>query len=197
MYNTDFPRFVLLLVIVFSGITLKSQTTKEAVILYNSKPVLAEITTEGSVNKIISEEPDFLKGFTLKVMDYGQVVADQQNKANKPSNPVVSITTAPASQAYAVESHDFKSIPFEAEYATLSDLAIERLDEVISHLKTHTGSKIVLRSLSLKDDSLINKNRLNSIQTYLKIRGIDIQRVSFESLVGDLNANEIKVHFLD
>ncbi|MBL0099716.1 MAG: hypothetical protein IPP49_06395 [Saprospiraceae bacterium] len=91
MYNTDFPRFVLLLVIVFSGITLKSQTTKEAVILYNSKPVLAEITTEGSVNKIISEEPDFLKGFTLKVMDYGQVVADQQNKANKPSNPVVSI----------------------------------------------------------------------------------------------------------
>ena len=52
------------------GYTIYSQESKEAVILYNTKPVLAEITKDGSVLQIVRDEPDFLEGFTLEVPDY-------------------------------------------------------------------------------------------------------------------------------
>ena len=78
MTYTNFPRFVFLLSIIMVGNTLHSQSTKEAVILYNSQAVLAQITKDGEVKEIIQDEPDYLKGFTIKIQDYGQFVANQQ-----------------------------------------------------------------------------------------------------------------------
>ena len=88
MNNTNFPQILLVFIAMFSQEFAFGQATKEAVILYNSLPVKAEITTDGNVNRIISEEPDFLKGFTLKVQDYGQFVA--QTEAPKKNDPVAS-----------------------------------------------------------------------------------------------------------
>jgi outer membrane protein OmpA-like peptidoglycan-associated protein len=188
MISTNFPRFVLLSVSLLTGITLFSQNTKEAVILYNSQPVKAEITSDGNVNKIISEVPDFLKGFTLKVQDYGQFIAEKQDTKSE--------TIVPSSQSYAIVGKEFKLVRFEPTFATLSDEAIVELDKIIAHLRQEPNEKAVLVTLSRLESALISKNRQNSIRTYLKIRGIDPERVLFESLLGEKDVDEVKVHFL-
>jgi outer membrane protein OmpA-like peptidoglycan-associated protein len=188
MKSTNFPRFVIMLTTMGISLFVSAQTTKEVVILYNSKPVLAEVTIGGDVTKIIKDDPDFLKGFTLSIQDYGQFIA--QNKDITPES-----IKPPQSTVHTLASDQLKTIPFDAGYATLSDLAISKLDEVVYYLRKNPESKIVLRTLSIQNEALINKNRLNSVKTYLKIRGIDTSRISFESLVGDRNADEIKVLF--
>jgi len=78
MTSTSFPRFVLLLAIILVGNALPAQSIKEAVILYNSQAVLAKISTDGEVKEIIRDESGYLQGFTLKVQDYGQFLANQE-----------------------------------------------------------------------------------------------------------------------
>lgn len=187
MNNTNFPQFVLLFVLFMASLTVTSQDTKNAIILYNSKAVEAEITSDGNVNKIISEQPDYLKGFTLKVQDYGQFIASESTKVEK--QPA-------SSQAYSIFSSDYKLVKFEQNHATLSDEAINLLEEIVLHLRNAKGENVVLVSLSTLESGLITKNRLNSIRSYFKIRGIDPERVKIESLHGEIDVNEIKIHFL-
>lgn len=164
------------------------QTTKEAVILYNSLPVKAEITSDGNVNRVISEEPDFLKGFTLKVQDYGQLVA-QREEVQK-VNPVAS------SQSYSINAGELASVKFDPDYATLSDETISTLDQIIALLKADNQAKISLETISKLNTALISANRFNSIRTYLKIKGIDSNRISFQSLVGDTDVNQVKIYLI-
>lgn len=186
MNNTNFPQFVLMLVFSLTGLTLSAQEIKEAVILYNTQPVKAEITADGTVNRIISEAPDHLKGFKLKEQDYGQFIENQKK----------SVVPVAKSQPYAIVSNEQSVVKFEIGYATLSDDAIDILDKVVMHLRTNPNEKAVLVSLSKLNNSPITKNRLNSIRSYLKIRGIDTERVLIESLLGDLDIDEIKINYL-
>ena len=137
MLSTNFPRFVLMLIITMVSLSLSSQNSKEVVILYNTKPVLAEVTPSGNVNKIIRDEPDFLQGFTLLIQDYGQFIAKQDTKKSD-KDEVISVK-----QSFVAESNDFLNIPFESGFATLTDKAIERLDEAIKYFKTNPDQKII------------------------------------------------------
>ena len=184
--NTNFPQFVLLFVLTLTNMTLFAQDTKEAVILYNTQPVRAEITTDGQVNRIIREEPDYLKGFQLKIQDYGQFIEKQ-------SEPLVN---APKSQPYAIFASDYKLVKFETNHATLSDDAIDVLEAIVVNMRSTPELRIVLVSLSKLDNSLVTKNRLNSIRSYFKIRGIDTSRILIESLLGEIDVDEIKIHHL-
>ncbi|MBK6497939.1 MAG: hypothetical protein IPJ39_03885 [Saprospiraceae bacterium] len=188
MNNTNFPQILLVFIAMFSQEFAFGQATKEAVILYNSLPVKAEITTDGNVNRIISEEPDFLKGFTLKVQDYGQFVA--QTEAPKKNDPVAS------SQSYSINAGELASVKFDPDYATLSDETISTLDQIIALLKDDNQAKISLETISKLNTALVSKNRFNSIRTYLKIRGIDPERISFQSLVGDTDVNQVKIYLI-
>ncbi|MBK8516407.1 MAG: hypothetical protein IPL55_09025 [Saprospiraceae bacterium] len=186
MLNTNSPRFVLMLIIMMVGLSLNSQT-KEAVILYNTKPVLAEITLTGNVNKIIKDEPDFLDGFTLKVQDYGQFISSEPQITDGKTTTAVLMNVP--------ESSDFLNIPFESGYATLSDDAITKLDKLVNYLKLNTGQKLIMRTLSKFADSALNTNRLNSIKTYLKIKGLSPDSIRFETLSGNVDVNEVKISF--
>lgn len=189
MLSTSSPRFVLMLVLTMISLSLYSQNTKEAVILYNTKPVLAEITQSGNVNKIIRDEPDFLKGFTLMIQDYGQFVADQEKKKSGADN------VTPVAQTEFIEKADFLNIPFETGFATLTDKAIEKLDDAIKFFRKNPGQKIVLRTLSKNSDSILSLNRINSIRTYLRIKGLSPDIVRFETLTGDADLDEVKITF--
>jgi hypothetical protein len=167
---------------------MRSQDTKDAIILYNTKPVLAEITTNGDVNKIIREEPDFLKGFTLKIQDYGQFLAQQD--AGKSSKETLGITSQTNSKPQVF--NDFLNIPFDDDYATLTDNAIKKLDETIKFLKENKIKKVILRTLSVNKNDIINTNRLNSIKTYFKIRGASLD-VIFENLTGLVDVDEVRI----
>ncbi len=190
MTYTNFPRFVFLLSIIMVGNTLHSQSTKEAVILYNSQAVLAQITKDGEVKEIIQDEPDYLKGFTIKIQDYGQFVANQQTM--KSDQKVV----LPSVKTFSEIDDNYISVPFESGYATLSDLAISRLDEVIGELRKSPSARVIIRTLSTKKDALIDKNRINSVRTYFKIRGIAQERLSYETLSGDRDIDEVKINYI-
>ena len=186
MFNTNSPRFVVLLTAMLLSLTVAGQQTKEALILYNTQPVKAEVTSTGEVVKVISQEPDQLQGFTLKVMDYAKYL-DEANKEKQ---------TLPASQAYSIESVDGILVPFDSGHATLSDVAISRLDEVIRELNADSRAVALIRTFSVINESPLHKNRLSSIKTYFKIRGIGESRFVFENLIGERNFDEIKISFL-
>lgn len=190
MKSTNFPRFVVLLTIAFVSNALHAQTTKDAIILYNSQPVKAEINSNGDVLRIISEEPDYLKGFTLKIQDYGQFISEL-NKGTTDDQGMIS-----SNKIAFEESDDFISVPFDHGFATLSDMAIKRLDDVILYLKSNPSSKVVIRTLSTHKDALLDKNRINSVRTYFKIRGITSERLSYEALLGDKDIEEVKINYI-
>lgn len=189
MNNTNFPQIVFLCLAFAWCNTTYTQDTKEAVILYNSQPVKAEITTDGNVNQIISEEPDFLKGFTLKVQDYGQFVEAQPNLFEKEKVLL-------NSQSYTIQSKEVASIRFTPSFATLSDEAISSLDGIIAILRTEPNTKINLETIARLDDGIVSKNRFNTIKTYLKLKGIDSDRISFDTLIGDKEVHDVKIYFL-
>jgi hypothetical protein len=168
-----------------------AQDTKESVILYNSVPVRAEITSDAEIKRVIKEEPDYLKGFSLKIQDYGQFV--DQGKAK-----VVTVTEALPSEQNGtgkVEEAVFVEIVFDPGFATLSDQSVDRLDAIIKRLKNEPDLTVLMRALSLKTDGSVTKNRLNSIKTYFKLRGIAQERVLIEKLQGDRDADEVKIFY--
>lgn len=168
-----------------------AQETKESVILYNSVPVRAEITSDAEIKRVIKEEPDYLKGFSLKIQDYGQFV-DQGKPQVVTSAEDLSKETEVTGK---VEESGFVEIIFDPGFATLSDQSVERLDAVVKRLKNENTLNVLLRALSLKTDGSVTKNRLNSIKTYLKLRGIAQERVIIEKLQGDRDADEVKIFY--
>lgn len=189
MTSTNFPRFVLLLAIILVNNALQAQSTKDAVILYNSVPVLAEISSDGEVKKIIRNEPDYLQGFVLKVQDYGQFLANQEKLKSDSS------VVARSENSFFDNDKEYISVPFESGFATLSDIAINKLDEIIAELNKNPSARVVIRTLSTQKDALIDKNRINSVRTYFKIRGIAQERLSYETLSGDRDINEVKINY--
>jgi len=181
---------VLLLAIILVGNALPAQSIKEAVILYNSQAVLAKISTDGEVKEIIRDESGYLQGFTLKVQDYGQFLANQEKL--KSYDKVI----LPSENTFFDKDKDYISVPFESGYATLSDLAISRLDVVIGELRKSPTTRVIIRTLSTNKDALIDKNRINSVRTYLKIRGIAQERLAYETLSGDRDIDEVKINYI-
>ena len=88
------------------------------------------------------------------------------------------------------------SVKFDPDYATLSDETISTLDQIIALLKADNQAKISLETISKLNTALISANRFNSIRTYLKIKGIDPNRISFQSLVGDTDVNQVKIYLI-
>lgn len=190
MNTTNFPRFVISLIVVLIGTAVVAQNTKQAVILYNSQAVRANITSQGDVKDIIQEEPDFLKGFELKIQDYGQFVEVSKNVETK------ELETVASSGNYSVKK-EYKTVYFEKDRATLTDETIGQLDLIIAHLRENPQVKIIAMTLSKFENGLVSKNRLNSIRTYFKIRGIGEERVLFESLFAEIDAHEVKLGFVE
>jgi hypothetical protein len=171
-----------------------AQETKESVILYNSVPVRAEITKDAEIKRIIKEEPDYLKGFSLKIQDYGQFV-DQDKTKVAATAEAENNEAGKMDEAGKTEEAVFVEIVFDPGFATLSDQSVDRLDAIIKRLKNEPDLTVLIRALSLKTDGSVTRNRLNSIKTYFKLRGIAQERVLIEKLQGDRDADEVKIFY--
>jgi len=183
--------FLTVLAVFAGNMTAEAQETKESVILYNSVPVRAEITNDAEIKRVIKEEPDYLKGFTLKIQDYGQFVDQDKTK----DTAVNEALPGENKEAGKIEEVVFVEIVFEPGFSTLSDQAVERLDTIIKRLKNEPDLRVLIRALSFKSDGSVTKNRLNSIKTYFKLRGIAQERVLIEKLQGDRDADEVKIFY--
>lgn len=184
MNCTTFPRIVILFFMTCFAHSISAQEAKEATILYNSKWVKAMISPTGDVISIIGEEPD-LAGFTLKIQDYGQFLDQTTEAKGTECSPIQTESN----------NKDYLLVNFEPNYATLSDDAVTSLNLVVDKLKSGMASKINIETLGKIDFETVNQNRINSIRTYLKIRGIDPSKVNFKSLIGQKNVDEVKIYF--
>ncbi|MBK8054412.1 MAG: hypothetical protein IPK35_14395 [Saprospiraceae bacterium] len=181
MRLTNFPRFVFFWIAMSIGYNIYSQESKEAVILYNTKPVLAEITKGGSVLQIVRDEPDFLKGFTLEVPDY--VKHMEELKKTKGDN-AVSIVESNA---------QLLTVSFDRGFAVLTEDAINQLDNAIRLMKGNPKGKLILRTLSISDPTSLDQNRINSIKSYFNIRGLNPDVIRYEAMKGSTNLDEVKI----
>jgi hypothetical protein len=170
---------------------LTAQETKETIILYNSIPVRAEIANDAEVKRVIREEPNYLKGYSLKIQDYGQFVVQDTVRPAEMATDVSQDLKA----RITTEESEFIEIVFDPGFATLSDQSVYRLDGIVKRLKNDSALIVTLRALSLKTDGSVTKNRLNSIKTYLRLRGVAHGRVLIEKLQGDRDADEVKIFY--
>ena len=198
--------FLVIAIMLFINYSGFSQNQKRAVILYNTKPVLAVITTDGNVKQIIAEAPNYLVGYTLNVQDYGLKAQQVEVAAVNPikteqttelSVNVQDVNNVKVDQNLAYVSVESKSVYYDPGFATLSAQAIKTLDEIVATLEQNPTYSIILRTLTVnEEETLLSKNRINSMRSYLKVRGIATERVSFELLKGEVDLNEIKIHVI-
>lgn len=206
MIFPNFCRFMFLLSMTSVSLVLYSQDKKETIILYNTQPVKAVIDVESkNIDYIIQNEDDYLIGFKLEIPDYEKFLRE--------TNPVFSsvpldkdttsfsytqLQNSPQSRATSsnneIEPTVFSYVKFQKGFATLSDDAIRLLELVIAEYD-RSQNNIVLRSFSISSDNILAKNRSNAVKTYLKIRGLDTNKVTVEHLKGELDIDEIMVVF--
>ncbi|MCB0659850.1 MAG: hypothetical protein KDC04_02880 [Saprospiraceae bacterium] len=188
----NFPQVVFTLILATSICTFaQSQDTKEAVILYNTAPVLAHISKDGEVYNIIREEPDFLKGFVLQIPDYEQYLLSKAPLADatpkKTDEPLVKETVEnqkkikklPTSH-YDILDYSLGGFNFSKDQATLNSESIDLLNRIITYKTTNPQKKIhfILKNDNQNDNKLF-KNRANAIVTYLKLRGFPTSDITF------------------
>ncbi|MBK9254481.1 MAG: hypothetical protein IPM42_03225 [Saprospiraceae bacterium] len=190
MNNTNSPKFVLLLTIILCGFNLAAQNTKQAVILYNTDPVLAEITSAGEVNKIIAKEPNFLSGFRLVKYDL-----------NLSETVVVAEIPAPAPAeertGYAVVSSIYHEVYFDPGFAVLRKDGIAQLDQILKVLESNPERSVLISDFSEYDSDQLHQNRVSSIKSYLKLKGISSQRIRTNRLMGVYNENSVRINFVE
>ena len=190
IYNTNFPRFVLLLVLLMIGMTSTAQKLKESVILYNLQPVRALIDENGNVVKIIAYYPDYLSNQEMDVPEYDRdirnIPADQRI--------IPSVVTEPENEEIIVKDKK-ATLHFDKDMAVLSSRVRKELDAIVEVLRANPGIKIEALTLSVDDNELVSKNRQNSVKAYLKIKGINENRFSFKSYFSDIETSEVKIQF--
>ncbi|MEZ4912330.1 MAG: hypothetical protein R2774_15890 [Saprospiraceae bacterium] len=166
------------------------QDGKDAVILYNTEPVLAHISKSGDVYRIIREEPDFLKGFTLQIPDYERYLHEknasssavvQKSKDVKEVMPHVYEVNSDLPVAnYDVLDFSLGGFSFAESQATLSADAISVLDNIVIYTQTNPNKRIHFNLMKDATNSKrLIKNRSNAILTYLKLRGVDLNDITF------------------
>lgn len=188
MNNTFFPPMKCLMVTaIYLLLTLQTnaQNAKEAVILYNTEPVKAEITPNGEVVRIIGPEFDYLKGFKLISYDYTNVTASDNTKLRL--DPFRDINTSEA-KGYEIK--------FESGFATLNQNALKELDEVVAKMTSEPNTKILIADFEQYEADILARNRVNSIRKYLKLKGIDEGRVSLNRLKGVYPDNVVRIIFV-
>jgi len=187
MSNTNFPRFVVLLSLLGFSFILSAQTNRQVSILYNTKLVLAEVSPEGKVIRIIDENADDLKGYVLKTQDYTSTIETDPSPSKLSKEP---------NSKYIYASFEPSLVDFEKGEATLSDKAIESLELVIKRIKADASLKLLVQTLNIDASSTLSKNRVAAIETYLKIRGVNKDLAVYEPLQGETNIDEVKIQFI-
>lgn len=191
IYNTNFPRFVLLFVLLMIGMTSTAQKLKESVILYNLQPVRALIDENGNIVKIIAYYPDYLSNQKIDVPEYDRDIR------NVPTDERIIPSVVVEHEKEIILSKDkMMTLHFDKDMAVLSSRVRNELDVVVDVLKANPSMKISAMTLSLDDNELVSKNRQNSVKAYLKIRGISENRFSFKSYFSDIETSEVKIQFL-
>lgn len=178
--------------LVFVVVVASAQETKTSVILYNSEAYLAEFTTDGKILNLIEKKPNYLKGYN--------VVEDKNFSTNFAAVETVESNNSGSVDQGATVSADRKFIDFEAQYATLDEMSLKRLDKVISHLNSNPSSKVMITSHRLDDNNntiKLSNNRIDSCQKYLELNGIPTVRIISTSVYAPSLKDKVAISYIN
>lgn len=192
------------------GLTLSAQKTIESVILYNGQPVRAIIDDKGNIIKIVSAVPDFLSPKELDVPIYDKDIRNvaitpneetlsnvAQNISSKHiQNPEVAINVN-QDEAVVNISNDTDVIHFDKDMAILTMRVRRELDEIVNILNSNPNINILAMTLSKFDNELVSKNRFNAIISYLKLKGISENRISYKPYYSNTEASVVRIQYMD
>jgi hypothetical protein len=148
----------LLLFIALAFNQLLSQDSKNTVILLNTEPVRVELASNGEINTLYGIEEGYLDEFIVERNQF------ELNLVEKPLDP-------DEIEGYKIVFIPTMDLVFESQYATLNNGNIAKLDYVVNELIRDRDKKVIIRN-PLNDNTILNKNRLKAIMTYLNIKGV-------------------------
>jgi len=179
----------LLAVGVISCMTLSAQAQDESVILYNRQPVKVKLAGDKIQSFVGAAPAGYMDGYDLSKSNDIKVV----------SEPASIVSTSKQKNAeYSVLSSERIILPYKSGYATLDKKTIAELNAISSKLKSD-GSLKVLLTAHLDGSANAEKlagNRLDAALMYLKIKGINNDRVQTSSISGNSMVDQIAVNYM-
>lgn len=178
-------RYVIaLLSIFFSTLAISQNRLDNTVILYNLIPLRVDLDTDGSIKQMYGTDYKYLRGYTVVRPKLESKVA------------LTSITSD--QQGYYVVSTKTHDIMFNSLNATLSQDALENLDET-SQTAFFDGHRILIHPY-LTDESNVAKtllkNRINAVLMYLELKGYGKDKVVISVDPIHNNSNTIQLSFI-
>lgn len=166
-----------------------TSSQEDKIILYNSTPVKVQLAGD-KIAAFVGEAPvGYMEGYNLATPN--KVIVES------PSAPIVAESSASngnlVNGQYKVMTNERILLNYKVGYATLDKAIINALDEVALRLKADPAGLVLLTAHSKEESSDAEKlsaNRLSSAQTYLKIKGISLDRIQTEAVAG-VNLNDV------
>jgi len=155
--------------------SMNAQSQKDATILYNSQPVEVQLSEAGRILAFYGLSPNYMAGY-----DLGPSKATQQSITDiqlvEPG-----FTNSSQNAEYDVVSRDRVDLSFNDGFATLSQSTIGQLNEVSKKVLAEGYAKVLVTAYSSAEKSeKLLQNRLNSVITYLNIKGLSSDQVVTE-----------------
>lgn len=172
-----------------------TSSQEDKVILYNSTPVKVQLAGD-KIAAFVGEAPaDYMQGYDL--------ATPNKIRLKSPHTPIVSESDGSEGNLvngqYKVMSNERILLNYKMGYATLDKAIINALDEVALRLKADPDGLVLLTAHSKEDSSdatTLSSNRLSSAQTYLKIKGISLDRIQTESVAGVNLTDVVSINFM-
>jgi hypothetical protein len=201
MKNTKFPPIVFAMVmnLIFATL-LNAQQSREAVILINSIPVRVELDEKGNIIRKIQEEPTSMVGYDLTT----QTVIAPQPLENVTLTSTAIIQEPVAATIKKVRGYDQQEVigspsivRFDGNTEQLSYIDVTQMDKIIETAKLNERYRVILFAQS-KDRSAesINK-KIYAVKTYLRLRGIDSERILVLPIQDEKGGEEVKLVVVD
>lgn len=178
--------FQLILVFAFAMATASTnaQSAKKKVILVNGQPTEVMLSSEGDIQSVERERPDYMTG-------YVQAPANL-NRSTQAVNPVIAEVSSPANTN---KTGDFK-VSFSGSEIALAEAGAKTLGDVVGNVKTASKGFVLLRTkfdANSSSSNVIAQRRVYACKKFLESKGIAPNKILISLEPGTTTSNDVNV----
>jgi len=172
--------------------TAHSQASDPSIILYNSQPVKVELSEAGKILSYYGLVTGYMEGYDLG--EAASAVVSEPVVANV--NPTFDNDSQNAE--YDIISKERVILDFPAGFATLSGTSISSLNNISARLKSGENKKVVVTAYKQESEpQKLVQNRLESIVSYLRVKGIMTSQILTEIQSSTSLDNSVAVNYVN
>ncbi|MEE9439441.1 MAG: hypothetical protein V3V14_10610 [Saprospiraceae bacterium] len=160
---------------------------KQSVILYNSVPINVNLTSDGDIAIFGNVVKDYMQGYELKPVAEIKGLDFQQIK----------FVSATKNAGYSILSAERILLNYKPNIATLDKSILTKLNLIAARLKTEPITRVLITGHYVSGNNLkVISNRVKSIKTYLKIKGVDLSKILVDKMESGVMENVVAVNYL-